>query len=156
MDDFLIRKASIEDTPLILNCIKGIAEYEKLSHQVEATIASLETSLFIQEDAHVLLGFENGVNVGFALYFYNYSTFKGRKGLYLEDLFLFPEYRSKGYGKSFFKELIHIAKSENCGRMEWVCLDWNQPAIDFYHSLGAKSLDDWTIFRIDESTLKQL
>jgi len=156
MDDFLIRKANIEDTPLILNCIKGIAEYEKLSHQVEATIASLETSLFTQEDAHVLLGFENGVNVGFALYFYNYSTFKGRKGLYLEDLFLFPEYRSKGYGKSFFKELIHIAKSENCGRMEWVCLDWNQPAIDFYHSLGAKSLDDWTIFRIDESTLKQL
>lgn len=156
MSEFTIRLATKSDAPLILECIKGIADYELLSDQVEADVPSLEESLFKNKDAFVLLGFVGEINVGFALYFYNYSTFKGKKGLYLEDLFIYPAYRSKGYGKAFFKELIRIAKEEQCGRMEWVCLDWNQPAIDFYHSLGAKPLDDWTIFRIDEAGLKHL
>ena len=156
MSNLLIRKAQREDTLLVLNCIKGIAEYEKLSHQVEATPEILEKSLFDNHEASVLLGFVDEQIIGFALYFYNFSTFKGKKGLYLEDLFIYPKFRHKGYGKAFFKELFSIAKQENCGRMEWVCLDWNKVAIDFYLSLGAKPLDDWTIFRIDENTLKQL
>lgn len=156
MSELMIRKAKREDTPLILSCIKGIAEYEKLSSQVEATDAILEKSLFDQKEANVLLGFLDQELIGFALYFFNFSTFKGRKGLYLEDLFIYPEHRHKGYGKAFFKQLIQIANEENCGRMEWVCLDWNQPAIDFYTSLGAKPLNDWTIYRLDEKTIKQL
>jgi len=156
MNDFIIRPAVREDVPLILKCILGIAEYEKLSHQVEATEDTLEKSLFDRHEASVLLGFIDQELIGFALYFYNFSTFKGKQGLYLEDLFVFPEHRHKGYGKAFFKALFQIAKEQDCGRMEWVCLDWNQPAIDFYNSLGAKPLDDWTIFRMDEKTLKQL
>jgi len=156
MANLIIRKAIRSDTPLILECIRGIAEYEHLSDQVEATVSTLEASLFDRNEARVLLGFEGNQLIGFALYFYNFSTFKGKKGLYLEDLFVFEPFRHKGYGKAFFKELIQIAKQENCGRMEWVCLDWNQAAIDFYLSMNAKPMNDWTIYRLDEKTLKQL
>lgn len=156
MSEFTIRKAERLDAPLVLKCIQGIADYEKLSNQVETNLETLEASLFDRNEAQVLLGFEDQSLVGFALYFYNFSTFKGKKGLYLEDLFIFEPYRHKGYGKAFFKELIEIAKKENCGRMEWVCLDWNQSAIDFYLSMNAKPMNDWTIYRLDENTLRQL
>ncbi len=148
-----VRHANKEDTPLIFELIKGIAEYEKLSDQVEATIPLLEQQLFVEKNAKVLLAFSDDQPVGFALYFYNFSTFKGKKGLYLEDLFVIPEQRGKGIGKTLFDCLMEEAKRENCGRMEWVCLDWNQPAIDFYRSKKARSMDDWIIFRLDEADL---
>ncbi|MGE0003795.1 MAG: N-acetyltransferase family protein [Candidatus Izemoplasmatales bacterium] len=151
-----IRKAVRADVPQILSCIRGIAEYEKLSHQVEADEATLEASLFDRQEAHVLLCEEAKKVLGFALYFYNFSTFKGRKGLYLEDLFVFPNHRGKGYGRKLFLSLVQIAKEEHCGRMEWVCLDWNSSAIDFYTSLGAKPMSDWTIYRLDEIDLEHL
>ncbi len=146
-----IRKAMISDVPVILDLIKGIAEYEKLLNQVEATENLLEQQLFIKRNAFVYLAFVNEKPVGFALYFYNFSTFKGKKGLYLEDLFILPEYRSKGIGEKLFDTLIEEAKTNNCGRMEWVCLNWNKPAIGFYKKKKAKSLDDWIIFRLDEN-----
>lgn len=151
-----IYKASRKDIKDIYNCIIGIATYEKMLDQVEMDEIQLEQSLFDYHEAEVLLAKENEKLVGFALYFFNFSTFKGKKGLYLEDLFVFPEYRKKGYGKQLFLELIQIANQEQCKRMEWVCLDWNQPAIEFYRSLGAKALDEWTIYRLDEKTLKMV
>ena len=156
MSELLIRYALREDTKVILDCINGIAEFEKMSDQVEATLETLEASLFDRHEAKVLLGYIDSEVVGFALFFYNFSTFKGKKGLYLEDLFIYPEYRHLGYGKAFFKELMAISQQENCGRMEWVCLKWNQVAIDFYLTLGALPLDEWTTFRLNESTLKQV
>lgn len=153
MSELQITKAERKDVLDVYKCIIGIAEYEKMLDQVETTPALLEQSLFDFKQAEVLLARIEGSLVGFALYFYNFSTFKGRKGLYLEDLFIFPEFRKKGYGKQLFLKLIQIANQENCGRMEWVCLNWNQPAIDFYLSLGAKPLEDWTIYRLDEKTL---
>ncbi len=146
-----IRYAKKNESGLILDFIKGIAEYEKLSDAVEATQADIEKSIFAENQAQVVIAFWNEIPVGFALFFYNYSTFKGRKGLYLEDLFVYKEYRKLGIGKALFEFLKSEAKKNNCGRMEWVCLDWNQPAIDFYLSKKAKPLSEWTIFRIDES-----
>ncbi|MBN2540739.1 MAG: GNAT family N-acetyltransferase [Bacilli bacterium] len=148
-----VRKAKREDSGLILDLIKGIAEYEKLSDQVEATVSLLEQQLFDEKNAFVLLAFHDEIAVGFALYFYNFSTFKGKKGLYLEDLFVKPEYRGLGIGNMLFETLRDIARQENCGRMEWVCLDWNQPAIDFYRKKNARSMDDWIIFRLNEDDL---
>ncbi len=144
-----IRHATVEDVPLILAFIKGIAEYEKLLHEVEATEAMLAENLFGNKPAaHVIIAFEDYTPVGFALYFYNFSTFRSKKGLYLEDLFVWPEYRGKGYGKALFSQLLERASQSGCGRMEWSVLDWNQPAIDFYHSFGAKPMSGWTTFRI--------
>ncbi len=149
--NLIIRHALENEASLILRFIKGIAEYEKLSDQVQATEESIYKSIFVDKDARVLIAFLDAIPVGFALYFFNYSTFKGKKGLYLEDLFIYEEYRKLGIGKKLFEELKTIANKENCGRMEWVCLDWNQNAIDFYLSKRAKPLDEWTIYRIDES-----
>ncbi|OQX93989.1 MAG: N-acetyltransferase [Tenericutes bacterium 4572_104] len=146
-----IKKAIITDVPIILDLIKGIAEYEKLLDQVETTKELLKQQLFEEKNAFVYLAYVNKKPVGFALYFYNFSTFKGRKGLYLEDLFVLPEYRSKGIGEQLFNTLIKEAKTNNCGRMEWVCLNWNEPAINFYKKKKAKSLDNWIIFRLDEN-----
>jgi len=146
----VIRMAERCDTSLVLSMIKGIAEYEKLLDQVEANPNLLERELFDEKNAKVLLAFLDDVAVGFALYFYNFSTFKGKKGLYLEDLFILPEYRGKGIGNSLFEHLIKLAKDNNCGRMEWVCLDWNKQAIEFYKKKKAVSLDEWTIYRLDE------
>lgn len=144
-----IRQARIDDVPVILNFIKGIAEYEKLSHEVETTEEKLVQTLFAEHAyAEVLLAFEYNTPVGFALFFYNYSTFRARPGIYLEDLFVLPEHRGKGYGKALLESLIAIAKEKNCGRVEWSVLDWNTPAIDFYKSMGAKPMDEWTVFRI--------
>ena len=145
-----IRYAKPSESKLILEFIKGIAEYEKLSDQVIATEDNIKSSIFENKNANVIIAFLDGVPVGFALFFFNYSTFKGRKGLYLEDLFVYKEYRKLGVGKALFNELLKIAKEENCGRMEWVCLDWNKPAIDFYLSKKARPLNEWTTFRIDE------
>ncbi len=148
-----IREATRDDVTDILNLIKGIAAYEKMADMVEADEATLERSLFDERMARVLLAEENGSVIGFALYFFNFSTFKGRKGLYLEDLFVYPEHRGKGYGKRLFERIKQTAKEEHCGRMEWVCLDWNKPALDFYARYGAEILDKWRVLRLSEEDL---
>lgn len=152
----VIRKAVREDAPLILEFIKGIARYEKMENDVEATEETLEEQLFDKERAEVIFALEDGKEVGFALFFHNFSTFVGRAGLYLEDLYVYPEYRGKGYGKALFMELVRIACERRCGRMEWVCLNWNTPSIDFYRSMGAVSLDEWTTYRLDKEALSRL
>lgn len=152
----VIRKAVREDAPLILEFIKGIARYEKMENDVEATEETLEEQLFDKERAEVIFAMEDGKEVGFALFFHNFSTFVGRAGLYLEDLYVYPEYRGKGYGKALFMELVRIACERRCGRMEWVCLNWNTPSIDFYRSMGAVPLDEWTTYRLDKETLSRL
>jgi len=150
-----IRFAQNEDVPTILNLIKGIAEYEKLLHKVTATEEILFDSLFVKNAAEVLLGEKDRKIIGFALFFHNFSTFTGKQGLYLEDLYVLPEYRHLGFGKQFFAELMKIARDRNCGRMEWICLDWNTPAIRFYKEyIGATSLDDWTLYRVNENKLR--
>lgn len=156
MRRFEIRKAEENEAGLVLEFIKKLAAYEKMIDEVEADEATIYDSLFVKKDAEVVFGCEDGVPVGFALFFHNFSTFVGRKGLYLEDLFVIPEKRSLGYGKALLLHLAHLAKERHCGRMEWVCLDWNTPSINFYKSLGAKPMDDWTIYRFDENTLQEL
>lgn len=156
MQQFTIRQATTEDVHIILSFIKELAEYEDMSDQVVATEELLKEWLFEKKKAEVLLAMEGDTAVGFALYFYNFSTFLGRAGIYLEDLFVKKEYRGKGYGKALLKALAHIAVSQGCGRLEWCCLDWNQPSIDFYLSLGAVPMDDWTQYRVTGDTLKKL
>ncbi|MCK4551664.1 MAG: GNAT family N-acetyltransferase [Tenericutes bacterium] len=149
--NILIKQAKREDCQVILDLIKGLATYEKMLDEVTASVPLLEKELFDELNANVLLAYTQEKPVGFALYFYNFSTFKGKKGLYLEDLFIKKEYRSRGIGKELFNSLIDIAKTNNCGRVEWVCLNWNKPAIDFYKSKKATPLGDWITFRLDES-----
>lgn len=156
MNNFTIRQADINDVSTILSFIKDLAEYENMSDQVVATEELLKEWLFENKKAEVLLAMEGDTPVGFALYFYNFSTFLGRAGIYLEDLFVKEEYRGKGYGKALLKELARIAVSQGCGRLEWCCLDWNKPSIDFYLSLGARPMDDWTQYRLTGETLKAL
>ena len=150
------RVAERKDVPLILQFIKEIAAYEKMSNQVIADETTLETWIFDKEKAEVFFVMEEGKEVGFALYFHNFSTFVGRGGIYLEDVYILPEYRGKGYGKAILKKLAAIAVERGCGRMEWVCLDWNQPSIDFYLSLGAQPMSDWTLYRLTGDALAQL
>jgi GNAT superfamily N-acetyltransferase len=152
----IIRKAVREDIPMILEFINGIARYEKMENEVEATVELLEKELFDKGRAEVIFAMDGMKEVGFALFFHNFSTFVGRGGLYLEDLYVMPEYRGKGYGKALFMELVRIARERRCGRMAGVCLDWNKPSIDFYHSMGAVSLDEWKIFRLTDSALETL
>jgi GNAT superfamily N-acetyltransferase len=154
---FSIRPAAAADVPLILNFIRRLAEYEKLLHLVVATEDLLLEQLF-GPHAHVevLLGFEGNEPVGFAVFFHNFSTFLGRKGIWLEDLFVLPEARGRGYGKQMLLTLARIADERKCGRFEWAVLDWNQPSIDFYRSLGAVPLDDWTIFRVTGDALHKM
>ncbi len=156
MQQFTIRQATTEDVHIILSFIKELAEYENMSEQVVATEELMKEWLFEKKKAEVLLAMEGDTAVGIALYFYNFSTFLGRAGIYLEDLFVKEEYRGKGYGKALLKELARIAVSQGCGRLEWCCLDWNQPSIDFYLSLGAVPMDDWTQYRVTGDTLKKL
>ena len=157
MNTFTIRPAHRDDCALILSFIEGLAEYEKLSHEVVATPEALERTLFQDPSyAEVILGFEDKNPVGFALYFHNYSTFLARPGLYLEDLFVSPEHRGKGYGKALLQRLAQIAVERECGRLEWSVLDWNQPAIDFYVSLGAQPMSEWSTFRLTGSALNAL
>ena len=150
------RFAQRSDIPLILDFIKGLAEYEKMSDEVVADEKTLEEWIFDKEKAEVIFALEGEKAVGFALFFHNFSTFLGRAGLYLEDLFVLPEYRGKGYGKALLKKLAAITVERGCGRLEWCCLDWNKPSIDFYLSLGAKPLSDWTTYRVTGKTLSEL
>lgn len=150
------RYAVRKDISLILQFIRDLAEYEKLLDEVVADEATLEEWIFDQNKAEVIFAMEKGKEVGFALFFHNFSTFLGRAGLYLEDLFVLPEYRGKGYGKQLLKKLASIAVQRKCGRLEWWCLDWNQSSIDFYLSLGAEPMSDWTVYRISGDTLQDL
>lgn len=150
------RYAQREDTALILKFIRALADYEHMLDEVVADEKLLEEWIFEKQKAEVIFAVEDGVEVGFALFFHNFSTFLGRAGLYLEDLFVLPEHRGKGYGKAILKKLAAIAVERGCGRLEWWCLDWNRPSIDFYLSLGAQPMSDWTVYRITGDTLTDL
>ena len=150
------RYAKRGDTALILSFIRKLAEYEKMQDEVVADEKTLEEWLFDRQRAEVIFVLEQGREVGFALFFHNFSTFLGRAGIYLEDLYVLQEHRGKGYGKALLKKLASIAVERGCGRLEWCCLDWNRPSIDFYLSLGAKPLSDWTIYRVTGDTLLNL
>ena len=154
--NFTIRKAERKDVALLLEFIKGIARYEKLENEVIADLATLESEMFDHQRAEAVFAVVDGREVGFALYFFNFSTFLGHSGLYLEDLFVWPEYRGRGYGKALLLYLAGIAREKHCGRMEWTCLDWNKPSIDFYLSLGAIPMDQWTVYRLDAKALENL
>ena len=150
------RFANKEDCSLILSFIRSLADYEKMSEQVVATEDLLKEWIFDRKKAEVLFVCEDGKEVGFALFFHNFSTFLGRAGIYLEDLFVLPAYRGKGYGKALLKRLAQITVERGCGRLEWACLDWNQPSIDFYLSLGAIPMDEWTTYRLTGDTLLEM
>ena len=157
MTDFSIRQATEQDVPLIASFIRQLAEYERLSDAAVMTDEMLRANLFgARRYAEVLLGYEGDRPVGFALFFHNFSTFLGRPGLYLEDLFVIPEKRGKGYGRALLIELARIARERKCGRFEWSVLDWNEPAIGFYKNLGAVPMDQWTIFRVEGESLARL
>lgn len=153
---FSIRFAKPDDTPLILSFIKALAEYEDMLDLVVATPEGLKKSIFTENHAEVVIGEYEGKPVGFALFFHNYSTFLGQSGLYLEDLFIYPEYRGKGLGKILLSFLAKLALDRGCGRMEWACLDWNAPSIGFYKSLGATPMDEWTTYRLAGEALNDL
>ena len=154
---FRIEPARERDVALILRLIKGLADYEKLAHEVRATEDGLRATLFGPHPAaEVVIAYAADVPVGFALFFHNYSTFLGKRGLYLEDLFVVPEWRGRGAGRALLAHLAKIAAERDCGRFEWSVLDWNEPAITFYKSLGAKPMDEWTIFRVTGDTLSTL
>ncbi|RPI27215.1 MAG: GNAT family N-acetyltransferase [Acidobacteria bacterium] len=152
-----IRPAVPSDTALILSFIRQLAEYERLADQVEATEAELHKWLFCDQPvARVLIAEYSGEAAGFALFFHNFSTFLSKPGIFLEDLYVRPSSRGKGIGKALLTELVKLAHQEGCGRVEWAVLDWNAPAIDFYKSLGARPMSDWTIFRLDRAGIKAL
>lgn len=152
----VFRFAEEEDTPLILQFIRELADYEGMLGEVVADEATLKEWIFRKQKAEVLFVLADGREVGFVLFFHNFSTFLGRAGLYLEDLYVKPEYRGRGYGKAILKKLAAIAVERGCGRLEWWCLDWNRPSIDFYRSLGAQPMEDWTVYRITGDTLTSL
>ncbi|MBR4879110.1 MAG: GNAT family N-acetyltransferase [Clostridia bacterium] len=151
------RFAVRDDAGLILDFIRRLAEYEKMSDDVVATEELLTEWIFDKNKAEVIFALdESGKEVGFALFFHNFSTFLGRAGVYLEDLFVLPEYRGKGYGKGLLKKLAQIAVERGCGRLDWSCLNWNKPSLDFYSSLGAAQLDEWVILRLTGDTLDNM
>lgn len=154
--ELTFRKAERSDTELILKFIKELAEYEKMQDEVVADVDNLKQWIFDKEKAEVIFAIVDNTEVGFALFFHNFSTFLGRAGIYLEDLYVMPEYRGKGIGKAILKKLAAIAVERGCGRLEWWCLDWNRPSIDFYLSLEAKPMDEWTVYRITGDTLTKL
>jgi len=154
--EITFRYAKKQDLALILDYIKGLAEYENLENEVVATEEILEEWIFNQKKAEVILAQADGEEAGFILFFHNFSTFLGRAGIYLEDLYVKPEFRGSGVGKALLKKLGAITVERGCGRLEWSCLDWNQKSIDFYRSLGAVPMDEWTVYRVTGDTLKQL
>ena len=156
MEQFSITRATRQDVSTILGFIRQLAAYEHMENEVVATEELLEEWLFDREKAEVLIAREGDLPVGFALYFHNFSTFLGRAGIYLEDLFVLKEYRGRGYGKALLRRLAQITVERGCGRLEWCCLDWNQPSIDFYRSLGAVPMSDWTIYRLTGETLNRM
>lgn len=153
MNNFTIRYAEEKDVSIILSFITELAIYENMLDDVVATEELLRQWIFEKKKAEVILAVEDGKEVGFALFFHNFSTFLGRAGIYLEDLFVLPEYRGRGYGKALLKKLAGIAVERGCGRLEWSCLDWNKPSIDIYLSLGAQPMDEWTVYRLNGETL---
>ena len=155
-EKFTFRYAKRDDISLILQFIKDLVAYEKMINEVVADEKTLEEWIFDKQKAEVIFAVVDDEEIGFALFFHNFSTFLGRAGIYLEDLFVKPEYRGKGYGKAILKKLAVIAVERGCGRLEWWCLDWNKPGIDFYLSLGAEPMDDWTVYRITGDTLSNL
>ena len=148
------RFAEEKDTALILDFILRLAVYEKMENEVVATEQLLREWIFEKQKAEVIFALDGDKAVGFALFFHNFSTFLGRAGVYLEDLFVLEQYRGRGFGKGLLKELARIARERGCGRLEWACLDWNKPSIDFYLSLGAQPMDDWTVYRLSGDTLE--
>lgn len=156
MPELTFRNAEEKDCGLVLQFIKDLAEYEEMLDEVVATEELLREWIFEKGRAEVIFACEDGKEVGFALFFHNFSTFLGRAGIYLEDLFVIPEYRGRGYGKGLLRRLAQIAVERGCGRLEWWCLDWNKPSIDFYLSLGAEPMEDWTVYRIAGDTLTEL
>ncbi|HJJ28570.1 MAG TPA: GNAT family N-acetyltransferase [Methanocorpusculum sp.] len=156
MSDFTFRFAEPSDVPLILQFIRDLAEYEHLLKEVIATEELLSEWIFEKKKAEVIFVMDAKTEAGFALFFHNFSTFLGRAGIYLEDLYVKPKFRGKGYGKALLQELARIAVARGCGRLEWWCLDWNKSSIDFYLSLGAEPMRDWTVYRIAGDTLKKL
>jgi len=155
--DFRIEPATVQDVPQILRFITGLAEYEKLAHEMRATEEQLRATLFGERrDAEVVIARAGGEAVGFALFFHTYSTFLGQRGLYLEDLFVVPEWRGRGAGRALLAHLARVAIERDCGRLEWTVLDWNEPAIRFYKSLGAQSMHGWTINRVSGDALSRL
>ncbi len=153
---FNLRDAKREDAPLIFELIKKLAQYEKMENEVLTSPEELEKQLFDFSYANVIIVEENHTAIGFALYFFNFSTFVGKPGLYLEDLYIEPEHRNKGYGKKVLKELAQRAKNQGCGRMEWSVLKWNSPSIAFYKSLGAAAMDEWDVYRLTQSQIEDL
>ena len=156
MENTKIRFATEDDAALIVEFIREIAEYEKMSDEVIANEELIREWIFKKNKAEVIFAMENGKEVGYALFFHNFSTFMGRAGIYLEDLFVKPEYRGKGYGKALITELAKITVERGCGRLEWTCLDWNTPSINFYLSLGARKMDEWTNYRLTGDSLNAL
>ncbi len=156
MEDITFRRAAEPDLPLILGFIRELAEYEHMSGEVVATEELLRDWLFERRAAEVIFAVAEGREVGFALFFGNFSTFLGRGGIYLEDLFVKEQYRGRGYGRALLRELARIALSRGCGRLEWACLDWNRPSIDFYLSLDAEPMDEWTTYRLSGKTLEAM
>ena len=156
MSNTKFRHATENDTALILSFIKELAEYERMSDQVVANENLLHEWIFEKKKAEVIFALEEGKEVGFALFFHNFSTFLGRAGIYLEDLYIKPEYRGHGHGKSLIRELARITVERECGRLEWCCLDWNKPSIDFYLSLGVEQMNEWTTYRLTGENLHDL
>ncbi len=156
MSDRSFRAAVPGDEGIILGFIRELAEYEHMSDQVVATEELLRHWIFEQKKAEVLFALEDGQPVGFALFFHNFSTFLGRAGIYLEDLYVRPEHRGKGHGKGLLRQLARLTVERGCGRLEWCCLDWNRPSIDFYLSLGAQPLEDWTVYRLTGEKLEAM
>ena len=154
LPDFILRKATSKDCPLILSFIKELAEYEKLLHEVIASVDILEESLFGEMAyAQAVIGEYQGTAIGYALFFHNFSTFTGRPGIYLEDLYVKPHMRGKGFGKCLLAYLAKLAVDTGCTRVEWSVLDWNEPSIQFYRSIGAAPMDEWTVQRLDGDAL---
>jgi len=156
LKDFKLRLAEVKDVPLILEFIKELADYEKMLHEVVATEEILRESLFEKKIAEVVVGEYKNEPVAFSLFFHNFSTFLGRPGIYLEDLYVKPEMRGMGIGKIMLSYLAKLAVERNCGRLEWWCLDWNEPSIEFYKGMGAVSMDDWTVYRVHDEALDKL
>lgn len=157
LSDFRIEQASEEHLPLILSFIRELADYERLSHAVVATEESLRETLFGERPAaEVVIGYYKDAPVGCAIFFHNFSTFLGRRGLYLEDLYVKPEMRGRGIGRAMLAHLAQLSRERRCGRLEWAVLDWNEPAIKFYKSLGAEAMDEWTTFRLTGEALDRL
>ena len=155
-EDFIIRFAEEKDINLILDFIKELADYEKLLDEVVATEDILRQSLFVRKAAEVVIAEYKGEPIGFALFFHNFSTFLGKPGIYLEDLYIRPEMRGRGYGKTLLSFLAKLGLERNCGRFEWWCIDWNEPSIEFYKSIGAETMDEWTVYRVHGNALTEL